>query len=162
MTHAVVDVNVPIVANGRNNGHHPDCQEACIDALRALMKTGCVYIDDGGEILLEYTRYLRHSGQPGFGDAFFRFVVQNQGNRRRVHVIELPLHEERGYVDFPQDPRLKNFDRDDRKYAACARKSGRRVMNAVDSDWLEARQALEQNGIVAHFVCGEDPADWFA
>jgi hypothetical protein len=161
MIEAVVDANVPIVATGRHGGHHPDCQEACIDALRAIMRTGCIYIDDGGEILLEYARYLNHSGQPGFGDAFFRFVIQHQGNIRRVRAVDLPLHGQRVYADFPQDPRLTNFDRDDRKYAACARKSGKPVMNAVDSDWLEAHETLRENGIVVHFVCGQIKAKWF-
>jgi hypothetical protein len=161
MTDAVVDANVPIVANRRHEGHHPDCQEACVDSLQEIMRAGCVYIDDGGEILLEYARYLNHSGQPGFGDAFFRFVLQNQGNDRRVRVVDLPLHDERVYEDFPQDQRLENFHYDDRKYAACARKSRKPVMNAVDSDWLEAHEALGQNDIVVYFVCGKIKENWF-
>ena len=136
MTSGVVDANVPIVANGRNGNYHLDCQEACVAVLQAIMKRGCVYIDDGGAILEEYARYLSHSGQAGFGDAFFQFVIQNQGNERRVRVVSVPLHEERVYEDFPDDARLKNFDRADRKYAACARKSKTLVVNAVDLDWL--------------------------
>jgi hypothetical protein len=126
------------------------------------MKSGCVYIDDGGAILLEYTRYLNHSGQPGFGDAFFRHVIQNQGNRRRVRVVDLPRNDERGYEDFPADARLKKFDPADRKYAACARKSRRPVKNAVDSDWLDFHQALREWGIEIHFVCGRIRDGWFA
>jgi hypothetical protein len=163
MTRAVVDANVPIVANGRHEGHHPDCQESCVDILRAIMRGGTVYIDDGGEILLEYARYLNHSGQPGFGDAFFRFVIQNQGNRRRVRIVELPILTETGeYADFPADARLATFDRADRKYAACARKARRPVLNAVDTDWLKDRVALNENDIVIIFVCGLLPARWFA
>ena len=162
MTHAVVDANVPIVANGRDGAHHPDCQEACVDALMAIMQQGCVYIDDGGEILIEYARHLHHRGQPGVGDAFFRFVMQNQGNRERVHMVELPIDEHsRDYVDFPADPRLTRFDPGDRKYAACAKKSRKPVVNAVDSDWLEFHDALEQNGIVVRFLCGRNQSEWF-
>ena len=162
MTHAVVDANVPIVANGRDGAYHPDCQEACVDALLAIMQHGCIYIDDGGEILTEYARYLNHRGQPGVGDAFFRFVMQNQGNRGRVRVVELPIDEHRqDYVDFPPDPRLIKFDPGDRKYAACGKKARKPVMNAVDSDWLEFLEALEQNGITVRFLCGRNKGNWF-
>jgi hypothetical protein len=162
MTQSVVDANVPIVANGRDGDYHPDCQEACVDALHAIMRRGRVYIDGAGAILTEYARYLNHSGQPGFGDAYFRFVIQNQGNPKRVRTIELLFDEGRQqYVDFPTDARLANFDPSDRKYAACARKAQKPVLNAVDSDWLHHRAALDDNGIRVEFICGINCKKWF-
>jgi hypothetical protein len=163
MTQGVVDANVPIVANGRSGNHHLECQLACVDALERIMKRGKVFIDDGGAILEEYTRYLYYRGQPGVGDAFFRFIIQNQANRRRVRQIALPLRGDTAdYVDYPDDPRLATFDRSDRKYAVCARKSRKPVLNAVDSDWLEYRVALDENGIEVRFLCGTCKSKWFS
>src|SRR5256885_11716585 len=102
MTRAVVDANVPIVANGRDGNYDLSCQAACVEALGQLMKRGIAFIDDGGVMLTEYARYLRYRGQPGIGDAFFRFVIQNQANRRRVQQITLPFRADSDdYVDFP-------------------------------------------------------------
>lgn len=162
MSRAVVDANVPIVSNGRDGDYHLECQLACIDALVGIMKRGTVFIDDSGAILEEYTRHLRYQGQPGVGDAFFRFIVQNQANHRRVRQITLRFRDgTEDYIDFPDDPRLATFDRSDRKYAACARKSNRPVLNAVDSDWLHHRAALAEHGIEVRFLCGLSMDGWF-
>jgi hypothetical protein len=161
MTRAVIDANVPIVANGRDGNYDLACQAACVEAIMQVMKRGTTFIDDGGAILAEYTRYLYFRGQPGVGDAFFRFIMQNQGNRRRVRQINLPTQgATNDYVDFPSDPRLANFDRSDRVYAACARKAQVPVLNAVDSDWLDHRTALLENGITIVFLCGTDAGKW--
>jgi len=162
MTRAVVDANVPIVANGRDGNYRLSCQAACVDAIERLIKQGVTLLDDGGMILSEYSRHLHFRGQPGVGDAFFRFVIQNQANRRRVRTVTLALRENSNdYLDFPEDPRLAKFDRGDRMYAACARKSQRPVLNAVDSDWLDHKIVLEENGIIVHFLCGEVKSSWF-
>jgi len=127
------------------------------------MRRGRVLIDEGGAILEEYARHLQYRGQPGVGDAFFRFIIQNQANRRRVRQVALPFRVGTDdYVDFPDDPELAKFDRSDRKYAACARKSRKPVFNAVDSDWLHHRIALSENGIEVRFLCGTSTDIWFS
>lgn len=76
----VVDENVPIVANDyvRAEPRAPQadntCRLACIQALRRAVKSGIIVIDDAGDILEHYRQHLRHHGQPGVGDAFFKHV----------------------------------------------------------------------------------------
>jgi len=59
------------------------------------------------------------------------------------------------FEEFPADPRLRGFDKDDRKYVAVALSSHRNppVLNAVDSDWWDYRQALESHGVRIVFLC---------
>lgn len=66
----VIDTNVTIVANDMHPAAGLDCVGACIDALLQARQSG-VLMDDGYLLFEEYRRHLSHSGQPGFGDAFF-------------------------------------------------------------------------------------------
>lgn len=153
----VVDTNVAIVANGRA-GHSVLCRLAALQFLDALVRRGRVVLDLAGAIQEEYRRYLSPTGQPGVGDRFFQVILQSAPSR--VERIELARNELGEFLDFPEDPRLASFDPSDRKFAAAARKAAVPVANAVDSDWLDHRSALQENGIAVEFVCGSDPATW--
>ncbi|MCY4369822.1 MAG: hypothetical protein OXF41_10520 [bacterium] len=62
----------------------------------------------------------------------------------------------RGFVEFPQDPRLAGFDPDDRKFVAVAVASGTEqteLVNAVDSDYSLHRTPLEERGIRVKELC---------
>ncbi len=125
------------------------------------MGRGKVILDLAGEIQEEYRCHLNADGQPGVGDRFFQVVLNSAP--RRVQRIELrkdPLTDQ--FLDFPSDPQLANFDPSDRKFAAAARRTGQPVANAIDSDWLDHKAALNANGIVVHFICGCDPRRWTA
>jgi len=157
MIRYVVDTNVPVVANGRIDSASIDCRLAAIEFLRELCVSGITILDMAGEIMEEYFGRLHPSGQPGVGDNFLRMILNN--TPKRVERITLRKSRTTGeFEDFPSDSALAGFDRSDRKFAAAARKSGAPVANAVDSDWLDHKQALRANGISVDFICGCDAA----
>jgi hypothetical protein len=102
---------------------------------------------------------LSLSGQPGMGDAFFKWVFQNQANSQVCETVE--IHPRKGsdtdFEEFPKDPALAGFDPSDRKFVAVARTSARRppILNAVDSDWWDFREPLRRNGVEVRFLCPE-------
>ena len=157
-----IDTNVPVVANGRDSGGRPvapACRKAAVDFLtRILAEREGVVLDRDGEIAKEYRKNLCPSRQPGVGDRFYQAALQ-QG---RCEWVDLPMQANGEYADLPQPVIDAGFDRDDRKFAALAKREGIPVVNAVDGDWLAARQLLADNGIRVKFVCGRNHARWFA
>jgi hypothetical protein len=151
-----MDTNVPVVANGRTSQASPDCVLACIDALLRI-RENCLLLDDGGLILDEYRRYLSPSGQPGSGDAFFKWLWNNQGNADQCRRVKITADDDRGFAEFPDDPELERFDKDDRKFVAVALASGNAppVLNASDTDWWNFREVLSQRGVRVDFICQE-------
>lgn len=158
-----IDTNVPVVANGRDDEERPiahRCRQATIAFLiRFLNNRECAVVDSAGEIEKEYRRYLNRTGQPGVGDRFFQELLLNPSLCERV---ELPRRADGEYADLPQPVIDSGFDRDDRKFAALARRERIPVANAVDSDWLDARELLSGNGIRVKFLCGCKIGGWFA
>ena len=159
MADVVFDTNVPVVANGLAGQASAACVETCIDRLIASQQQDVVLVDDGGLIFEEYQRYLAHKGQPGTGDAFFKWLWDNQANEahcRRVTIT--PIHpESRGFLEFPDDPRLATFDASDRKFVALAIAAGSHpvIFNASDTDWWAARRVLVEHHVTVEFVCPE-------
>lgn len=160
-----VDTNVPIVANGRpdptGQGKQPtvECRLRAVAILKELLECGTILLDMDGEIQSEYRRHLSPTGQPGVGDRFYLAIINSAPGR--VERKDLPRSTSGDYVDFPTDPALKNFDPSDRKFAALSRRYGVPVLTATDSDWVNHRQALNDNGININFVCGCNPQKWF-
>lgn len=158
MKAAVVDTNVPIVANGAANHATPDCVLRCVDRLEEVRKKQLVLLDDGLHILSEYMKHLSLSGQPGMGDFFMKWVWLNQATPRhclRVHIAAQEGSDD--FREFPQDPDLENFDRADRKFVAVALVSGLgpSILNATDTDWWDYREPLRRNGVTVDFICPE-------
>lgn len=104
----------------------------------------CVVLDVEGEVLAEYGRNLKPAGQPGVGDRFYRAVLSDWTLCQRVC---LPKRCDGEYADLPQAVIDAAFDPDDRKFAALAKRERIPVVNAVDSDWLDARDMLARNDI---------------
>ena len=157
----VVDTNVPVVANRRDDRDRPvasTCQEATIKFLREIMKGGKVLVDEAGEVMAEYKRHLNPSGQPGVGDRFYQQLLRNVSLIERA---ELPVCSDDEFVDLHPEIRASNFDRDDRKFAALAVNRDAPVANAIDSDWMEHRDLLKRHGVRIRFLCGCDPNRWF-
>lgn len=103
-------------------------------------------------------RHLSLSGQPGPGDAFLKWVWNVQATDRVLKAKVTPTADDTSELqEFPLDPRLDGFDKDDRKYVAVALSSQRNppVLNAVDSDWWDYRKPLEDNGVAIIFLCPE-------
>jgi hypothetical protein len=161
MSTFVVDENVPIVANDRvrtiPKAPQADnaCRISCVHALRHIVKSGILIIDDVGEVLDNYRRHLQHRGQPGVGDAFFKHIVDNQFNRKKVHRISVPKTNENEFESFPADPALHTFDGSDRIYVALALAAPQNspILNAVDSDYNEHKTALEKAGVRVQELC---------
>jgi len=160
-----VDTNVPIVANGRpdrsigSRAPSIECRLKAVEFLQDLHKRGLLVLDLAGEIQAEYQFHLNPSGQPGVGDRFYLSVLHSHPDR--VERVPLPKTEAGEFVDFPASGELSHFDRNDRKFAALARRERIKVANATDSDWFHYRDALSAERIEVHFVCGCDPAQWF-
>jgi hypothetical protein len=156
MTVVVIDTNVLIVANGRTEQADQDCVLACLDALDQAQK-GIVVLDDIGRILNEYMGRLSMSGQPGAGDAFFKWLHDHQADSRHCECVRITpkSSDEEDFKEFPDDPKLAGFHRKDRKFVAVARASRRspRILNAVDRDWWDFREALKVNGVFVRFLC---------
>jgi hypothetical protein len=160
----VVDTNVPVTANGRDTHGSAECQEACRRGLLEITRGSArLILDCGFEIVNEYCAYLSFRGQPGLGDAFLRWIHDNQFNSSRCERVTLTPHPARGYVEFPEDEALSGFDRDDRKFVAAARASqsrAARVLNAVDSDWWDYELVLQEHGVRLEFVCRDQVERW--
>ena len=118
----------------------------------------CALIDQAGEIEAEYRRYLNPQGQPGVGDRFYQEILRNANLLER---IELPKHANGEYADLPQPVAASTFDRDDRKFAALAKREAVPVVNAVDSDWLDEITLLTASDIEVEFLCGCNRRNWF-
>ena len=114
-------------------------------------------VDDKRLIFKESLKRLSLSGQPGLGDAFFKWLWENQANPQHCRIVPVTVHDGRGFAEFPDSARLSSFDRSDRKFVAVALASGSspQVLNAADIDWRDHRQALAENGVDVVFLCPE-------
>lgn len=116
-----------------------------------------VVIDDDQFILDEYRKHCSFSGQPGLGDAFFKWLWNRQADPRYCRQVHITPDPTREFVEFPADQRLRNFDRSDRKFVAVALAAGDSppVFNASDTDWWHAREVLGEHGVTVRFLCRE-------
>lgn len=153
----VVDTNVAIVANGNTPQADETCEITCIERLGWIQDNCILLLDNMDLIFQEYERHFSYSGQPGPGDAFFRWLHLNQYNDQHCRTIALAPHAEREFAEFPDDPVLADFDRSDRKFVAVAlaSKTNPEILNATDTDWRQHRAALLQQGIRVTFLCPE-------
>jgi len=153
----VVDTNVVIIANRRDGGSRI-CANACSQALWKIAKTGRLALDSGLEIFGEYKKYCSFSGQPGVGDAFFKWVHDNLWRSEKVVRVKIKRHKERGYVEFPDLAGLAAFDPSDRKFVAVAARHSEHppILQAADSKWWGFREALFHAGITVVFLCPDE------
>jgi len=167
MTTYAVDTNVLIVANeappGGPIGRSPQASLGCVLAamqkLLEISRSGRIALDSLGLVLREYHgARMSYAGQPGFGDAFFKWVHENQANPAFCDVVGIHIKDGTNdeFEEFPPDDDLESFDRSDRKFVAIVigfRPNYAAVLNAVDSDWWDHREVLSRNGIEVEFVC---------
>lgn len=150
----VMDSNVAFVGNGATEQAGVECVIACVDRMEQIMTQERLLLDSEGRIFEEYPK---PTGQYGAGDAFFVWAWRNQRNRDVCRLVQIELHDERSFADFPDDEELAGFDRDDRKFVGVAIASGESppILNASDTDWWNHRQALFRHGVAVEFVCPE-------
>ena len=156
----VVDTNVAVVANGRSRQASQDCARNCADRLYQITNgAGKLALDDQWRIIVEYRNNLRSSGQPGVGDAFLKWVLTNRWNSDRCELVRItPVGHGMSFKEFPGDPKLRDFDPDDRKFVAVALAHQQKppILQAVDTGWWIFRDALRCNGVEVEFLCEND------
>jgi hypothetical protein len=158
MTRRVVDTNVAVIANGRDTNASIECRLRSVIALEHLVQSGCVVIDDAGSILNEYEGRLYPEGQPGVGDRFYRHVLDNRGNVRRVRMVDTALARADALRRAFERGTLAAFDRSDRVFALCAVVGRVPVATAMDSDWAQHEAGLTACGVRIEYVCGREVA----
>lgn len=156
----VVDTNVLMVASRQHGQAKARCVKASIERLQELRRSGGLLIDDRYLILREYTKNLGFRGQPGAGEAFAKWAHDHQAisdKVRQVAITPCGDGDWRLYTEFPNHASLKRFDRSDQKFVAVANASGENppILNAIDSDWWNHRDALNAVGIAVEFLCPE-------
>ena len=158
---AIVDTNVPLVANGKADQASEDCVETCIDKLMEITQGNVkLVLDDLRRIIGEYRNKLNPGGFPGVGDAFLKWVEINWANPQQCDLVSItPIDGlETNFQEFPTDPALTDFDPDDRKFIAVALAHSEKppILQAVDNRWWHYHDALQQNGVTVDFICEND------
>ena len=156
----VVDTNVAVVANGYSKQASSDCVETCAKRLEDITRGEVkLVLDDKWIILGEYMRNLRSNGVD-VGDRFLGWILRNWENPERCDLVSIaPINNsETEFQEFPTDPALNGFDRDDRKFIAVALTHPGKppILQAVDSQWWAFRNAFHRNGVTVEFICQAD------
>ncbi|MYA55617.1 hypothetical protein F4X88_04905 [Candidatus Poribacteria bacterium] len=154
----VVDTNVAVVANGRSQQASAGCVLTCAEKLQQIM-TGemTLVLDDDWKILGEYMRNL-HSRGSDVDDRFLAWLLTNKDKQCDFVSITPIDGSENDFHEFPTDPALQNFDPADRKFIAVALTHSEKppILQAVDSEWWNYRDALHRNGVTIDFICEHD------
>lgn len=126
-------------------------------ALKAVMASGHVFIDDGGRIVREYRANLNFAGQPGPGDIFLKWVLTNEWGGRRVTRVSITAKtdDDEDFFELPSPPTGIRYDPSDRKFlAVCsAHTEHPPILQSMDSKCWGWRAALLKEGISIHFLC---------
>ena len=156
----VADTNVAVVANALSEQASEDCVETCAERLEEIMRGNVkLVLDDDWQILGEYAQNL-HSTGTDVGDRFLLWVLRNWRNPQQCDLVHItPVNgSENEFEEFPDDPALSGFDPDDRKFIAVAVAHSERppILQAVDSQWWDFRDAFHRNGVTIEFICEDD------
>lgn len=128
----VIDTNVAIAANGRNTHACDQCQLDCIEFLEKLTKAGSrskIYLDDLDLLLNEYKPHFNFRGQPGIGDAFFKFLNDHKYSGKKVSLVPITQNNnpDRGFDELPENL----IDPSDRKILAIAVVASAKIVAVV-------------------------------
>jgi predicted nucleic acid-binding protein len=152
----VVDTNVAIAANGRSTHACARCQLECVEILERLTahnsrRTIC--LDELDLLLSEYRPHLNYNGQPGVGDAFYKFIHDHKYSGRRISLVKINANDDpkRGFDELPEN----DIDMSDRKILAIAVVGGAKIVNALDNDWHEKRDFMEKMKVEVIQLCPE-------
>ena len=155
---AVVDTNVILVANGAHAAVSEDCRQACVERLLLLVRGGRTVIDSGNQILEEYLRRTEPRKGQRPGDAFLKWLLNNQSNPKRVERVAITRAGANSYAEFDALDLPVQVDPADRKFIAVAAAARGRppLWQASDSKWLDWWPDLGDVGTHVEFVCPED------
>lgn len=156
----VVDTNVAVVANKRAPQASSNCIRICAQKLRQITHGEVkLVLDNKWIILREYLQNL-HSRGADVGDRFLAWCLRNRTNPEQCELVSITpvANLENEFEEFPKDLELQNFDPDDRIFIAVARKHPEKppILQAVDSQWLDFREALSRHEVTVEFICKSD------
>ncbi|HVJ93781.1 MAG TPA: hypothetical protein VM580_28475 [Labilithrix sp.] len=156
----VVDTNVTTTANGANRGASAACVAASARALYAVMAKGHVFIDDGGRIVAEYRKNLNAKGQPGPGDAFFKWLLTHEWSSEKVTRVAITPTGPDEFAELPMPRKGVVYDPSDRKFLAVAAAHDEHppILQSFDSKWWGWRKELSKIKVKVHFLCERDIA----
>lgn len=164
MNNYILDTNVLIVANGDAPQMCDDDVSICEKFVVSLYNNSLIYVDSEYLIFDEYFKNLKRSGQPGVGDAFAKWLYDNQYNENVCKMVAInPLNNEGTlFSEFALEGDLINFDPSDRKFVAVAIASFNipEICNASDSDWWDFKQPLNDLGVKIKFICPNQLNIW--
>ena len=155
MNRAIADTNVLIVANAKSEAS-PQCVINCINKLLEIQQGQIILVLDDGELIFnEYKKHLSFTGEPGVGDAFFKWLHDNRYYLEKCEIVLITEISEHNFLEFPQDAALEGFDLSDRKFVAVALAHPEKppILNAVDSDWRDFETQLAVHGVKIEFLC---------
>lgn len=164
MVEVVIDTNVLLVASQRHDGVSPQCVDTCIERLKRVRERERIVIDNAYRILSEYQNKLDANKGKRFGEAFLKWLLQNQANSKHVVKVKLTERAQNDYAEFPNDQELATlFDPPDRKFVAVAHVHPNKppVLQATDSKWLRWLERLQAHGVRVEFVCPQDICRFF-
>ena len=155
----VVDTNVAVTANGDATNQ---CVTACGRALLAVANGGHLFVDAAGDIVAEYRKNLAAHGDPRAGNAFFKWLLTNEWNPQKVTRVAITkkADDKDSFNELPDPPEGVRYDPSDRKFLAvsAAHPEHPPVLQALDSKWWGWKDALQQSGVIIHFLCPDDIA----
>jgi hypothetical protein len=69
-----------------------------------------------------------------------------------------PSDQAANFEEFPDDPELRDFDPDDRKFVAVAlaHQCKPPILQTVDTGWWLLRDAFRRNEVRVEFLCEDD------
>lgn len=163
MAEVVIDTNVLLVASQRHDGVSLQCVQACVKRLLQVQRSEQVVIDDAFRILREYQNKLDARKGKSVGEAFLKWLLQNQANPKRVCRVALTERAPDDYAEFPDPALASAFDPPDRKFVAVAHAHPGKppVLQATDSKWLRWQAPLQSYGIRVEFLCRQDICRFF-
>lgn len=158
MTRVVIDTNVLLVANEQHADVSPECVMTCTQRLLDIQKGDVVVLDDEYRIILEYQNKTKPGKSKRVGDVFLKWLLQNQGNIRRVESVHITETASDHFAEFPDQNLQPSFDPPDRKFPAVANTHPDKptILQAVDCKWLDWWPALRAKGINIEFLCRDD------
>jgi hypothetical protein len=161
MKRCVIDTNVLLTANKAFScdlhddvQQYPNLVNNCITTLNTIKeKRIYVVLDYDYEIFDEYREHLSFSGQPGVGDAFFKWLYNHMYSFPETERIALNKAED-GYLEYPNEMKAINVDPSDMKFFAVsnAHPSKPAILEATDTKWWNWADAAKQCGIHIEFM----------
>ena len=161
MKRCVIDTNVMVTANKIVSAidddivvRYPALVECCIKTLISISeKQVYVVLDEDDEIFNEYKVLLHFSGQPGVGDAFFKWLHDNRWSFPASERIKLHKTND-SYTEFPIEMEVENVDVSDKMFFAIsnAHPAKPAILEAADTKWWKWKEAAVKCGISIVFM----------